>query len=399
MNQEEAQLLYNQMRQITKNDRVEAMALYEQASAREHELIANEIKQIIESFSQTNTEDEVSFAAFKQYHELREKRLNIEAEKSLYFLSEQKADIVLRKSDKSKVFHLGKLEDYQEKSKEYMDRTQAYKCLGKEDPLADLIKRTNKYLLNLRLAKWITQKQYELLTIKPNEVELAHLYYLPKAHKPNTPLRPIISGLKHPTIKISKYLDDLLRPLFDKMAKESTVTSGFELLKKVEEWSKLNINQQTLFCTIDVVDLYTMIPQTEDVLSLKKMLDYLKLKQVGGLKLETIIRLENRNGILFTKVYQKPSYEPYYLPFNSIHPIHMKKNIPFTMLLRLLRYCSTFESYIEEREKLRVTLLLNKHSNKIIEQQFLNLLTKYNIDQPLNFNNYCKYRKNSYQHF
>ncbi|CAF1283876.1 unnamed protein product [Rotaria sp. Silwood1] len=447
MNQEEAQLLYNQMRQITKNDRVEAMALYEQASAREHELIANEIKQIIESFSQTNTEDEVSFAAFKQYHELREKRLNIEAEKSLYFLSEhncpdsntfvgrgflapaiinqaniklteeehdllkldprfifddpkiasrrrvtelatlkrkiegrffekrvkpgrpleefiaeldvllqklhngpittnnknknknkninskiidkdintiiesqliqsqnmaitrirkkqnysrlvkrlkhkfRKADIVLRKSDKSKVFHLGKLEDYQEKSKEYMDRTQAYKCLGKEDPLADLIKRTNKYLLNLRLAKWITQKQYELLTIKPNEVELAHLYYLPKAHKPNTPLRPIISGLKHPTIKISKYLDDLLRPLFDKMAKESTVTSGFELLKKVEEWSKLNINQQTLFCTIDVVDLYTMIPQTEDVLSLKKMLDYLKLKQVGGLKLETIIRL------------------------------------------------------------------------------------------------------------
>ncbi|CAF1513223.1 unnamed protein product, partial [Rotaria sordida] len=106
-----------------------------------------------------------------------------------------------------------------------MDKTQAYKCLGKEDPLPDLIKRTNQYLLELRLIKWITQKQYELLSIKSNEVDLAHLYYLPKAHKPNTPLRPIISGLKHPTIKISKYLDDLLRPLFDKMARETTVTS------------------------------------------------------------------------------------------------------------------------------------------------------------------------------
>ncbi|CAF4397502.1 unnamed protein product, partial [Rotaria sordida] len=34
-----------------------------------------------------------------------------------------------------------------------------------------------------------------------------------------------------------------------------------------------------------------MVPQTEGVLSLKKMLDHLKIKQVGGLKIETIIRL------------------------------------------------------------------------------------------------------------
>ena len=241
-----------------------------------------------------------------------------------------------------------------------------------------------------------------------------------------------------------------------------------------------------------------MIPQVEGVLSLKKMLDYLNLKQIGGLKIETIIRLsrfvmqnnyfsydgqfyhqirggamgspltltvancymfffeqqiikqiknggglyfryiddlfiainwparhlvkqidrwnkfdeniklaanisstinfldlyiENQDGILFTKVYQKPSYEPYYLPFNSIHPLHMKKNIPFAMLLRAMRYCSTFHSYVEEREKLRITLLLNKYPNKIIEQQFNNLLSKYNIDQPLNFNNYNNYRQ------
>ncbi|CAF4288348.1 unnamed protein product, partial [Rotaria sordida] len=139
------------------------------------------------------------------------------------------ANVIVQKSYKSKVFHSGKIEDYRKKSKEYMEKAQAYKCLGKEDPLPGLIQRTNKYLLDLRLAKWITQKHYELLSIKSNEVELAHLYYLPKAHKPGTPLRPIISGLKHPTSKISKFLDDLLRPLFDKMAQETTVSSGFEL--------------------------------------------------------------------------------------------------------------------------------------------------------------------------
>ncbi|CAF2874737.1 unnamed protein product [Rotaria sp. Silwood2] len=200
-------------------------------------------------------------------------------------------NVILQKSDKSKVFHLGKIEDYRKKSKEYMKRTYAYKCLGSEDPLPDLIQRTNKYLLDLRLTKWITQKEYEKLCINPCEVELAHLYYLPKAHKSGSPLRPIISGLGHPTIKISKFLDDLLRPLFDKMAQETTVNSDFELIKKLQEWSKSNMNQTTIFCTIDVLDLYTMIPQLEGVLSLRKMLDYLKLKRVGRLRIETIIRL------------------------------------------------------------------------------------------------------------
>ena len=76
------------------------------------------------------------------------------------------------------MFYLGKIDDYEKKSEEYMNRTQAYKCLGADDPLPSLIQRRNKYLLDLRLAKWITQKQYEKLCISPNEVELAHLRIL-----------------------------------------------------------------------------------------------------------------------------------------------------------------------------------------------------------------------------
>ncbi|CAF4940008.1 unnamed protein product, partial [Rotaria sp. Silwood2] len=118
---------------------------------------------------------------------------------------------------------------------------------------------TNKYLLNLRLKNYITQKQYEKLGIKPNEVELAHLYYLPKAHKPDTPLRPIISGLKHPTIKISKFLDEILRPLFDQMAANTTVTCGTEVIKQLHDWTKQNLREETILCSMDVIDLYTML--------------------------------------------------------------------------------------------------------------------------------------------
>ena len=401
--------------------------------------------------------------------------------------------VIIQKTDKSKVFHLGQEDDYLKKSTEYMEKTQAYQCLGTIDPLHDLIQRTNKYLLDLRLAKWITQKQYELLSVNPNEVELAHLYYLPKAHKPGTPLRPIISGLRHPTIKISKFLDDLLRPLFNEMAKETTIESGFELIKQLEKWSSEKLTPETLFCTLDVVDLYTMIPQVEGVLSLRRMLDHLNIKQVDGIKVETIIRLsrfvmknnyfsfngqffhqikggamgspltltmancymffferpiarqvknssglylryiddlfitinwpqrhllkqierwnqmdeniklnshishsisfldlciENQNGSLVTKVHHKPSYEPYYLPFHSVHPMHMKKNIPFGMLLRAVRYCSSFNLFIQERESLRMALLLNKYPEVLIQKQFELVFQKFNITLPVSIHNY-----------
>ena len=187
---------------------------------------------------------------------------------------------------------MGKLEDYQKKAVGYMNKTEAYSCIGDQDPLPGLIQCTNKYLFDLRLAKSITQKHYEELCIKKDEeVELAHLYYLPKTHKVGTALRPIVSGLKHPTIRISKFLDNLLRPLFDKMALNTTITSGFELVKKLQEWSSNNMRLDTVLCTIDVVDLYTMIPQVEGVLTIRKMFNHLQLKHINGLKLEVIIRL------------------------------------------------------------------------------------------------------------
>ena len=253
-----------------------------------------------------------------------------------------------------------------------------------------------------------------------------------------------------------------------------------------------------LLCTIDVVDLYTMIPQTDGVLAIKKMLDYLNIKQIAGLKAETIIRLsrfvvqnnyfsydgqfyhqirggamgspltltiancymfffernivkqvrnsdglylryiddifiiinwptrhlfkqidqwnkidsniklnvqvgqsitfldlhiENTNGQLCTKVYHKPSYEPYYLPFNSIHPIHIKKNIPFVMLFRAIKYCSTFEAYLNEREQSRIALLLNKYPGNFIDKQFSRVLQKYDINQSLANSNYNALRE------
>jgi hypothetical protein len=98
-------------------------------------------------------------------------------------------ETVLRKTDKSKVFHLGKTEDYRLKAQAYMTKTRAYERLdGQVNPLVSLVERTNHLLHELWSGKHISQNQYEKLKVDPNETQLAHLYFLPKAHKPGTPL-------------------------------------------------------------------------------------------------------------------------------------------------------------------------------------------------------------------
>jgi len=63
------------------------------------------------------------------------------------------------------------------------------------------------------------------------------------------------------------------------------------------------------------------------------------------------------------------------------------------MLIRGIEYCSTFEAYLNELEKLRMALLLNKYPGDFIEKQFNRVLKKYNINQPLTNNNYDALRE------
>ncbi|CAF1507170.1 unnamed protein product, partial [Rotaria sp. Silwood1] len=74
-----------------------------------------------------------------------------------------------------------------------MNNTKAYQDLGIINPLESLVERTNNFLYGLWYNKYITQKQYEKLKVNEEEAELAHLYFLPKTHKPGTPLRPIMA--------------------------------------------------------------------------------------------------------------------------------------------------------------------------------------------------------------
>lgn len=69
-------------------------------------------------------------------------------------------------------------------------------------------------------------------------------------------------------------------------------------------------------------------------------------------------------------MFHKPSHEPYFLPFKSVHVNHIKKNIPFVALTRALRYCSSYDAFEREEAHICMSLLFNKYPMHFILKQF-----------------------------
>ena len=86
--------------------------------------------------------------------------------------------------DKSKVFYIGKLEDFERKSQEYMEKTQAYEeIIDQHCPLADNLRSVQTLLDFLMYRHALTKKQKKYLIPKLDKLELGHYHGLPKVHK------------------------------------------------------------------------------------------------------------------------------------------------------------------------------------------------------------------------
>ncbi len=78
-----------------------------------------------------------------------------------------------------------------------------------------------------------------------------------------------------PTTAISKFLDRLIRPIFDKHARSTTIIDGVDLIRRLEKYHGLGyLKPTTLLCTFDITDLYTMLPQEESLNILMEFLSH-----------------------------------------------------------------------------------------------------------------------------
>ena len=83
-----------------------------------------------------------------------------------------------------------------------------------------------------------------------------------------------------------------MRPMFNEKCKETNIIDGAHFIKKLETYKREGrLKPFTLFCTLDIHNLYTMLPQDETLRILVEFLQTHGYTKVKGIDLDTIKEL------------------------------------------------------------------------------------------------------------
>ncbi|CAF3991457.1 unnamed protein product, partial [Rotaria magnacalcarata] len=103
------------------------------------------------------------------------------------------------------------------------------------------------------------------------------------------PVRPIENTIGAPTTNISDFLDEIIRLIFDSKCGSTSIIDGASLLEELYKYTKKGLFKvSTLFCTFDIRNLYTMLPQEEALDILIEFLQVHGYTKVKGISLDTI---------------------------------------------------------------------------------------------------------------
>ncbi|XP_044757770.1 uncharacterized protein LOC123315929 [Coccinella septempunctata] len=165
------------------------------------------------------------------------------------------------KPDKSNKTVIMNNSDYKHKILEHLNDKKTYKKLNR-DPTQVIQRKNNEIVKNWETKNLLPKKLCSSLKIH-NAVP-PQFYGLPKLHKDNIPLRPIVSCIQGPTYNLSKYLSKCISPIIGQNAyhiKDSWTFKQFI--------DTVNLNEDERLVSFDVVSLYTNTPmeKAKDIIS------------------------------------------------------------------------------------------------------------------------------------
>ncbi|BHF84794.1 hypothetical protein SprV_0902794600 [Sparganum proliferum] len=162
-------------------------------------------------------------------------------------------DIIILPADKGRSTVVLDKSDYQKKVQDLLEDQHSYKqCRVSE--MKNLITRINKSLRNLRAKGAITPNDW--FSMKPTDTATARFYGLPKVHKANVPLRPIVSLRGTRTYGLAKWVFCRLKFLAE--GSPTTAASAKQLIERIKH---LKLEPDESMVSFDVVSLFTSIPQ------------------------------------------------------------------------------------------------------------------------------------------
>ena len=173
----------------------------------------------------------------------------------------------ITKADKSNAVVIMNKQDYINKMETLLSDENTYEGL-QNNPIESVNSNFNKKVKSL-----LKDNEDVLKCVTSISPSLPYMYGVIKTHKPDNPVRPIISSVGSATYKLSKYLVTLLNPLIGTIS-SAHIKNNVDLVNKL---NNTHMNCDFKLVSFDVCSLFTKVP-VEDLLSfLPDVIDRLEL--------------------------------------------------------------------------------------------------------------------------
>ena len=206
-----------------------------------------------------------------------------------YAKLKENKDLVISRPDKGSGVVLLNTKDYVDKMMTILKDTSKFKCLGP----VEAFDRTRKVEEDLRddlkelqeegkITNAIVESVWPIGSLRPR------MYGLPKVHKANVPLRPILAMIKSPQHNLAKWLNGLLAPVLEKYS-TYCVQDSFNFVDQIRSRNMDMAN--TFWCSFDVKSLFTSIPLDEAIKICEEALFEDNAVMCGGFDRPTFVKL------------------------------------------------------------------------------------------------------------
>ena len=171
-------------------------------------------------------------------------------------------DIIILPADKGNATVVMDKRDYNDKMSTLLSSGQYKKVKTNK---TSTVERKVKTLL-MKVEKALPQETLRMLN--PNNSKAPHMYGKPKIHKPDMPLRPIISNIGSPCHQLARFLTRIISPLIGKT--DSYVKNSQHFVTTL---APVIIDPTDIMVSFDVESLFTSVPTMEVLPILRSKLE------------------------------------------------------------------------------------------------------------------------------
>ena len=163
----------------------------------------------------------------------------------------ENSEIIIRKADKAALYVVVNRSEYNEKLDRILSDTTKFERI-KKDPTSQLKSK----MIRLTTEANKHQNTFQFPKIG-GEYKPGYCYATVKTHKPNNPIRPIISQITSPTYKVAKVLNQIITPY---IPQSNVLKSATEFVDIIQSHSPGHD-----IASLDVESLFTNVPVDETI--------------------------------------------------------------------------------------------------------------------------------------